>query len=294
MATREVVYVLLLIWPLGTLESRRYHMTREIRTIIAAAVALTIGAEAAGRSTIASFDASGGLLPTQVCWSLNDTTGGAVPIINDGDGLDIGPTTTGGVTQFQLVPKAFSFDDGASIAANLLVISSTYLLQNGYQRAGYYIGLRDGVGRYALLGIASDRVLLHTADFNPRDLTYLFDSTNGFHTYELQFSGDTVQALIDGTTVLTHSVGTTGLSYATIAFFGDASIVASSTTETSWVQANGVYTCPSADLDGDCTVTGADLAILLGAWGTAGCIADLNFDGVVNGADLALLLGEWS
>ena len=46
------------------------------------------------------------------------------------------------------------------------------------------------------------------------------------------------------------------------------------------------------DLDGNGVVNGADLAILLGAWGTAGP-GDLNNDGVVNGADLAVLLGNW-
>jgi hypothetical protein len=46
-----------------------------------------------------------------------------------------------------------------------------------------------------------------------------------------------------------------------------------------------------ADLDGDGHVNGADLAILLAAWGTSG--ADLDDDGIVGGADLAILLGPW-
>jgi hypothetical protein len=40
-------------------------------------------------------------------------------------------------------------------------------------------------------------------------------------------------------------------------------------------------------------VNGADLSILLAAWGGGG-IADLNGDGVVDGADLAILLADWS
>ena len=48
-----------------------------------------------------------------------------------------------------------------------------------------------------------------------------------------------------------------------------------------------------ADLNGDGVVNGADLAILLAAWGGDGP-ADLNDDGVVNGADLAILLGAWN
>ncbi len=47
------------------------------------------------------------------------------------------------------------------------------------------------------------------------------------------------------------------------------------------------------DLDASGTVDGADLAILLGAWGNAGGVADLNADGTVDGADLAILLGAW-
>jgi hypothetical protein len=46
------------------------------------------------------------------------------------------------------------------------------------------------------------------------------------------------------------------------------------------------------DLNGDGVVDGADLTILLGAWGSSGP-GDLNGDGLVDGADLALLLGLW-
>ncbi len=52
---------------------------------------------------------------------------------------------------------------------------------------------------------------------------------------------------------------------------------------------------PSADLNGDGVVDGADLGILLSAWGRCvGCTADLNGDGVVDGADLGVLLSAWT
>lgn len=47
------------------------------------------------------------------------------------------------------------------------------------------------------------------------------------------------------------------------------------------------------DLDGDNLVSGADLTILLGAWGSASKNADLDGDGSVGGADLAIMLGAW-
>ncbi len=49
-----------------------------------------------------------------------------------------------------------------------------------------------------------------------------------------------------------------------------------------------------ADLNGDGIVDGADLGLLLSAWGTAGPEADLDGSGVVDGADLGLVLSAWS
>lgn len=52
-----------------------------------------------------------------------------------------------------------------------------------------------------------------------------------------------------------------------------------------------------ADLNGDSTIDGADLALLLSAWGPCGrgaCPADLDGDGVVSGSDLGILLSDWS
>jgi len=52
-----------------------------------------------------------------------------------------------------------------------------------------------------------------------------------------------------------------------------------------------------ADFDGDGAVTASDLALLLGAWGSApapGCFGDLNLNSAVDAADLATLLGDWT
>ncbi|MFO0873330.1 MAG: hypothetical protein U0575_05090 [Phycisphaerales bacterium] len=53
-------------------------------------------------------------------------------------------------------------------------------------------------------------------------------------------------------------------------------------------------TCAGAgDLNKDCTIDGADLGLLLGAWGATDSVADLNQDGVVDGGDLGTLLAGW-
>jgi len=56
----------------------------------------------------------------------------------------------------------------------------------------------------------------------------------------------------------------------------------------------------AGDIDGDGVVNAADLAALLGAWGSCAapcpptCAADLNGDCSVDGPDLAIVLGNWS
>jgi len=53
--------------------------------------------------------------------------------------------------------------------------------------------------------------------------------------------------------------------------------------------------CIPADLNCDGVVDGADLGILLSAWGPCvDCPEDLNGDGVVDGADLGVLLSAWT
>ncbi|MFO0963964.1 MAG: cellulose binding domain-containing protein [Phycisphaerales bacterium] len=50
----------------------------------------------------------------------------------------------------------------------------------------------------------------------------------------------------------------------------------------------------AADINGDGRVDGADLGLLLGAWGSASPAADVDRTGHVDGADLGVLLGAWT
>lgn len=53
-----------------------------------------------------------------------------------------------------------------------------------------------------------------------------------------------------------------------------------------------IAVCHKADINGDAKVDGADLALVLGAWGKSG-IEDINRDGTVDGADLSEILSWW-
>ena len=75
--------------------------------------------------------------------------------------------------------------------------------------------------------------------------------------------------------------------------------MARSTVPTSVCSSVTGATAGEGDLDDSGVVDGADLGLLLGAWGICPdpepdpCPADLNDDGTVDGADLGLLLGNW-
>lgn len=63
--------------------------------------------------------------------------------------------------------------------------------------------------------------------------------------------------------------------------------------------ANGAPS-PTADLNGDGSVNGGDLGLLLAAWGEctasacdSGCVGDLDCSGTVDGSDLGALLAAW-
>jgi hypothetical protein len=49
-----------------------------------------------------------------------------------------------------------------------------------------------------------------------------------------------------------------------------------------------------SDLNGDGQTNGADLAIVLGAFGTDSPSGDINGDCVVDGADIGIVLGDWT
>jgi hypothetical protein len=64
------------------------------------------------------------------------------------------------------------------------------------------------------------------------------------------------------------------------------------------VMSNGGNNAPGTpgDLNGDGFVNGADLGLMLVAWGPCNrdCTADLDQNGTVDGADLGLLLVDWT
>jgi hypothetical protein len=253
-------------------------------------LSVLVSSPALAGDLVLRYDASQGVLPTERCWDAVGAQNAPAPTLVDGS-LVHGLTGYGTSSYFTHVFPPLSFADGAAIEASIKVDSSTWYGSSPYKRSGFYIQIADGAGKWASLGISSDRVLLQTADQNSSDLTYLINTTRAYHTYRLEFSGSTATVLIDGVPVITDTVGSGATPNRAI--FGDVSILGSSKTRVQYVQVEGVPVCAIADIDCSGHVDGTDLATLIGAWGTSLCEADLNEDGLVDGQDLAILLGLW-
>ncbi len=266
-------------------------MIPRLSCVIALATTSLI-APAAAAEELARYDALLGKVPQDsLCWDYITNASIAAPE-NNGQAVVLGPTSTPGYSYWAQSLVPFSFNDGASVSASVQVTSSSSYASFPYRRSGYYLQLVDRLGRFAMLGIASDGVLLATADQNWSDQSVAFNSTGAFHEYRLAFAGDVATVTIDGNQVLSAAVGRGSGPSSSVAF-GDMSVLASSLTQTAWIKVEGVSDCSAGDLDCSGVVDGADLGILLGAWNTTACAADLDHDGNVDGADLGILLGNW-
>lgn len=130
--------------------------------------------------------------------------------------------------------------------------------------------------------------------------TWALATAAGFSGYSLRFAFDGVQVggVISPTAAYTWEQ------------FSTTVVPTDSTLEISIVNVSGitfpndfmlddislVLLAPASDLNDDGTVNGADLGLLLAAWGACptDCPADLNGSGAVDGADLGLLLASWT
>ncbi len=243
-------------------------------------------------SVTSCYGSARGVLPEDTgCWTYITTGDVRAPIAQEGK-LALGPTSASSLAYWMRTLPSLSFDSVALIYANLKVDSSDFYANFPFQRSGYSLFLSDNQGRWAMLGISADRLLLQTADQNWGDQTYLINTTDQYHYFGLAISGDSVDVFMDGDTLMSGNVGT-GASGIATAGFGDQSLLAGSLTHLDEITVEANITCDPADFNCDEVVDGADLGLLLAAWDTPDCVADLNFDGTVNGADLGLLLADW-
>lgn len=255
-----------------------------------ALLSTTAHAEHQPGAIVATYEASSGLLPDELCWSGAGIHFASPPNVMHG-ALHLGPTSNHAATYYLRSIEPFSFNDGAAIEATTLILASDYIEDGAFQWTGYSIGIHDSDGGFARLGVADDRILLQTSEDGLDDQTFPFTSTDGYHTYRLEITNGLATVSVDGVAVLWDTIGSGRLTNAVT--FGDSAIIATSESSTASVRVEAALAFALADFDHDGSVGSSDLAELLGAWGTSSCIADLTGDGIVDGQDLSALIGAW-
>jgi hypothetical protein len=136
------------------------------------------------------------------------------------------------------------------------------------------------------------RVITYTWDY-PTDSFGVAVNIHDLPTAALVTGGPWTGALTYGVTHRTHVVDSDGTMLVQLVGAGPGSFFNGSCVINAMqlVRFDDAIACP-ADLDDSGEVDGADLGLLLGAWGSSGA-ADIDGSGEVDGADLGLLLGAW-
>lgn len=160
---------------------------------------------------------------------------------------------------------------------------------------GMIVGLVPGSGKYGLSGFTGPSSL--TSKLVAQNETVLLvasarKTAGSTITWSLH-----VNPAVDGpepqTPGATMSIPGTTLPQALVIYNDGGYSTDEIRVATTWASALGQESQPCVgDLNGDGQVDGADLGVLLGAWGGGG-MSDLDGDGAVGGADLGLLLGAW-
>lgn len=265
------------------------------RSLAAAASLLAcfgLGSACASAHDIAWYDGSLGSLPTDQCWSFVQEDSAVVPTM-EGNAAHLGPTILSGRSYWRRDLTPFIASDGAAATVVSSIISSSYIQTGQLRRCGFSITMTDALGRWARLGVSSNRVLLQTSTNGVFDQVKTYQQTPGDHSFRLEFVGTEVRVLVDGTVMLTGFAGVNGEHPNTV-LVGDTTIWGHSNTETSLVMIESVALCGGADLNCDQVVNAIDMGILLANWGDPACSSDLDGDGLTGSGDLAILLSQWS
>lgn len=233
------------------------------------------------------YDASNGLLPSELCW--NDfvfQNPGPEPVI-EGDSLRVGPTDYGGTRGYLHAESAFVFDDGVAVEARVRILNSTYGAPSGFERAGYSLYIADNLERWGSLELGEGVILLRTS--SNLGVTAAFDTTGAFNDYRMEFDGSTVRAIVNGSELLSLPLGT-GAGEQNRLYFGDLTILGNSEslTESVVLTIGEVEPCPP-DINRDGAVDLEDLDLVLTSFGNPVCV-EATGDGFMDLEDLDAVL----
>jgi hypothetical protein len=218
---------------------------RVIRWCLAVAVIGIFGPgsiRAASADPWAVYNPGLGTIPDSQGWTRIANGDPPEPSVSGGVLLQ-GPTGVGNRQYWRAKsPSDIDFTTGFTAEFDLKVISSssTTVGNATKYRAGWEAEFADSYGRCLEIAIGSDTIILNNDGnytIGPNSVTVPFDSTSGFHHYQLVSNGGLACLFVDGYPTLSIDIGATGSSDPIAgAGFGDESAYVTSQTELGYLR----------------------------------------------------------
>lgn len=182
---------------------------------------------------VVEYDASEGTLPSEQGWNLIGSASPA-PTVSGGS-LHQGLTSFSGLQYWDRTDGSIDLTTGFAAEVRLRVVSSTYGAGGlaGTWRTGWQLLVNDNQGRVNILGISDTgvRIANEPNSFNSLSSPFIaFDTTDDFHTYKLTSTPNGLSLMVDGNTVASLPLGSTGLVTPNYIWFGDGTTGGSSET----------------------------------------------------------------
>ncbi len=254
----------------------------------AAVVSLLCASAALSQPYWFTYEPSLGTLPTDQCWQIYQTGSFATPVVAVG-ALFTGPTSTPGYQYwYKEFSQPLSFADGVSIEADLEIISSNFNSTSGGsgQRAGYYLSVSDGSGRYASVGIGDSTTYMTCVEPSPNGIFSPSVNFNavGRHTYRLDVTLAGASLYVDNVQLLTMPLSTQ-TSTPNLAYFSDGSVYGTHQAKLYHLRTTAPSKPCFSDFNRDCFLDFTDFDAFVSAFEGGLAIADFNEDGFLDFTD---------
>ncbi len=210
----------------------RHYAFPIIATFAAGAMAIP------GQAATITYNAGLGTLPTAQGWTQYEG-GGIVPApIVSGGLLQQGPTVFSGHQYWEYDDSTFNFATGSiSVDFRIKIDSASF---HPYPRGGYTVVLSDAAGRMSALYLSSASVFLTNDPVTGSSSIMPFDSTDGFHDYNLVINSSGTSLSIDGNPIVSMGLGSSGVQPGHLISFGDATLLGDSESDLAYFTVSGV------------------------------------------------------
>ena len=212
--------------------SMRQSALAAIATLAGAALAVPVQA-----ATI-TYNAGLGSLPTVQGWTLYEG-GGVVPAPVVSGGLLLqGPTSVSGHQYWEYDDSTFNFATGSlSVDFRIKIDAASF---HPYPRGGSTVVVSAADGRLSALYLSSGSVFLTNDPVTGSSSIIPFNTTDGFHDYNLVINSSGSSLSIDGNPIVSMALGSIGVQPGHLISFGDATVLGNSESDLSFFTVSGV------------------------------------------------------